>query len=50
MSVGFNISKYTVSEDEGSVQVCVTLQEGSIANGTELNLEIFTQSETAQGE
>lgn len=49
MSVGFSASEYTVSEGEGSVNVCVTLQNGSIADTAELNLVITTQNGSAQG-
>lgn len=53
MTVGFNDSNYTVSEGDGSVNVCVHVtlqQERSIADGAELNLAFITQSGTAQGE
>ena len=49
VSIGFNASKYTVSEAVGSVMVCVTLQNGSIGGGVELNVAVSTQDESAQG-
>ena len=42
VTVGFNASEYTVSEGNGSIVVCVTLQ-GSIGDGTELPVTVNTQ-------
>jgi hypothetical protein len=43
LQVGFNATNYVVSENEGSVTVCVTQQEGSIGDGSYLCLGIRTQ-------
>lgn len=47
---GFNMSEYTVNEANGSVEVCVTLQEGVISDTAVLPFRINTQQvESAKG-
>lgn len=50
ITVGFNDDNYTVTEGEGSVSVCVHVQQGRLADGVELNLGFITENGTAQGE
>lgn len=50
MSIGFNVSEYTVSESEGSVNVCVTVQQGAMDDNVELNMMVGSESGSAQGE
>ena len=42
VTVGFNDSKFTISEGDGSIVVCVTLQ-GSIGDGAEIPVTVNTQ-------
>ena len=44
--VGFLEKMYTVSEDDGQVEVCVTLikSEGHISNETEVLVEVFNNT------
>ena len=43
LQVGFNNTDYTVREEDGSVSVCITVQEGNISDGVELHLGLSTQ-------
>ena len=47
LTVGFTRNNYTVSEDEGVVEVCVDVHKGEL--GSDLTLQLNTESGTAAG-
>ena len=50
MTIGFDPVAYTVSEDDGAVNVSASVRAGQIQSGTALHFSLLTVQNTAFGE